>query len=590
MKKMISILVVVAMMAAMLVSTVSAEEAKPQLVVSSATAAVGEKVTLEVSIVNNPGISNGKLDVTFDAAALKLVEIIFYEETEDDEIEYILGKLNGMNNGASINFSAGRNNTKDGIMFKVVFEVLENASGDVAVSLDVDYIDGDTLDIAFEVVAGKVTVPAADPEPTTPPTEPTTPPTEPEEPEHKHDLVHVEAVEPGCHFTGNIEHWYCKTCDTVWSDEALTQVTNHKNVIVPALGGEVVHVEAKEATCFEEGNIEHWYCETCEQVWQDEALTQLTNHMNVKLGVLEHEIVHIEAVEPGCHFTGNIEHWYCKNCDTVWADEAMTQVTNHKNVVVPALGGEVVHVEAVEPGCHFTGNIEHWYCNECEQVWEDEALTKITTHKSVIIPALGGEVVHVEAKAPTCFEDGNIEHWYCEKCEQVWQDEALTQLTNHKNVILGAAHGEIVHIEAVEPGCHFTGNIEHWYCKDCDTVWSDEAMTQVTNHKNVVVPALGGDVVHVEAKAPTCTEEGNIEHWYCEKCEQVWQDEALTQLTNHKNVILGTIEHNFVDGVCSECGANDQNVPPTGDVFTLMFTLVAASGMGLVALTKKKED
>ena len=504
MKKIISILVVVAMMATLLVSAAFAEETKPQIVVESTTAAVGDEVTLEVSIVNNPGISNGKLSVTFDETALELVEVLFYEETEDDVVDFILGKLNGMNNGADINFVGARNQKKDGTLFKVVFKVLDNAAGDLAVSVNVAYIDGDQEQgIAFDVVPGKIAVPAADPEPTTPPTEPTTPPTEPTTPPTEPTTPPTEPEQP----------------------------------------------------------------EQC-----------------------KHDLVHVEAVEPGCHMEGNVEHWYCTICDLVCTDEAMTQVTNHKSVILPATGGELVHIEAVEAGCHMNGVIEHWYCTEWERVWADEALTKITNHLSVIVPAVGGEVVHVEAKEPTCYENGNIEHWYCEKCELVWEDEALTKISNHMNVIRGALnHQNLIHMEGVEAGCHMNGLQEHWYCEDCDTVWADEALTQITNHKNVIIPAVGGDVVHVEAKAPTCTENGNVEHWYCEKCELVWEDEALTLITNHMNVIRGATGHNYVDGVCADCGEVDKDVPPTGDVVTIVCALVAVSGMGLVAL-KKKED
>ncbi len=155
--------------------------------------------------------------------------------------------------------------------------------------------------------------------------------------------------------------------------------------------------------------------------------------------VHKHNIVHMEAVEPGCHYEGLAEHWYCTDCETVWADEALTQITNHKNVIIPATGSDLlVHMDAVEPGCHYVGNIEYWICYECEQVWADEALTQLTNVKNVLLPELGGDVIHVEAVAPGCGVNGNIEHWYCEECEQVWQDEARTQLTNRFNVILPA--------------------------------------------------------------------------------------------------------------------------------------------------------
>lgn len=153
----------------------------------------------------------------------------------------------------------------------------------------------------------------------------------------------------------------------------------------------------------------------------------------------------------------------------------------------------LVHMEAVAPACHFDGNIEYWVCYDCEAVWQNAELTQLTNIKNVVLPALGGEVVHVEAVEPGCENEGNIEHWYCESCEQVWQNEALTQLTNHKNVILPATHKNIVHVEAVVPTTEKEGNIEHWYCADCNIVWADEGQTQVTNHKNVILPKAEGN-------------------------------------------------------------------------------------------------
>ena len=447
-----------------------------------------------------------------------------------------------------------------------------------------------------------------------------------------HNIVHIDAVAPGCHYIGNIEYWYCSVCGSFWQDEALTQVTNSKNVILPALGSEnVKHVEAVAPDCYTVGNIEYWFCSDCEQFWQDEALTQLTNSKNVILGTTEHNIVHMDAVEPGCHYIGNIEYWYCSVCGSHWQDEALTQITNSKSVIVPAKGGDVIAFEAIEPACHYNGRIAYWYCPECEQFWQDEALTQITNSKNVILPATGSEnLQHVEAKDPTCLETGNIEYWYCADCDQYWQNEALTQLTNSKNVLIAPVDHNIVHMDAVEAGCHYIGNIEYWYCADCGSHWQDEALTQITNSKNVIVPAKGGDVIAFEAIEPACHYNGRIAYWYCPECEQFWQDEALTQLTNSKNVILpatgsdklqhveakeptatenGNIEYWF----CPECEqfwqdealtqlTNSKNViiaatgetpdsPVTGDtivpVMVALLTLIA-SGVAVSVLKGKK--
>ena len=145
-------------------------------------------------------------------------------------------------------------------------------------------------------------------------------------------------------------------------------------------------------------------------------------------------------------------------------------------------------------------------------------------------------------------------------------------------------------LKAVDPACHYDGHVEHWYCTVCDNVWTDEALTQVSNHKSVIVPALGGDVVHVEAKDPTCTEEGNIEHWYCEECEQVWQDEALTQLTNFKNIIRAALGHVDADAdtICDVCGESVP-APETGDSIFTAVAVALLSMLGVAALIKKRE-
>ncbi len=168
------------------------------------------------------------------------------------------------------------------------------------------------------------------------------------------------------------------------------------------------------------------------------------------------------------------------------------------------------------------------------------------------------DLVHVDAVAPACHYNGNVEYWYCadEACGMVWTDEELTQLSNRKSVILPATGSDLlVHMEAVEPGCHYIGNIEHWICYECEQVWTDEALTQLTNSKNVILPELGGNVIHVEAIAPSCGVNGNNEYWHCEECKQVWADEARTQLTNRMNVIVPALEHEFdAEGICSLCG------------------------------------
>ena len=184
-------------------------------------------------------------------------------------------------------------------------------------------------------------------------------------------------------------------------------------------------------------------------------------------------------------------------------------------MILPSIEhANLVHMEAVAPGCHYIGNIEYWVCYDCETVWANEELTQITNIKNVILPALKDTADYVEAKTPTCTENGNVEYWTCAECEQVWTDAALTEISNIKNVqIAPSCSYNAIHNEGVAAGCHYTGVTENWYCANCDVYYLDAACTQITNYKSLTIPALQDTAEHVAAKAPTCTENGNVEYW-----------------------------------------------------------------------------
>ena len=430
--------------------------------------------------------------------------------------------------------------------------------------------------------------------------------------EHEHSIEHVEAKAATCTQVGNIEYWYCTECEIVCTDSAFTQQTELANTVVNKLAHEytntcdahckncgeltnesaahtVEHVEAKAATCTENGNVEYWYCTVCGSAWTDEAKTQVTNLRSVVVPATDHEylnscdahcmncgeltnpnaahnIVHVEAkAGTDCQtYNGNVEYWTCSDCGYARLDEALTQQTNLRNVVVPG---------------------EHSYFYPCDKVCQ--VCFEETN------PNAAHTIVHVEAKAGTDCQtyDGNIEYWACSDCGYVWADEALTQQTNRMNVVVPGEHSyfyscdkvcqvcfeetnpnathTIAHVEAVDATCYENGNIEYWYCEACGYAWADEALTQQTNMMSIVIPMAHAPATHVEAKDATCVEDGNIEYWYCEACGQAWLDEACTLNTNVKSVILPALGHTDAnyDGKCETCGK--YFLPEAGVAFKL---------------------
>ena len=52
-------------------------------------------------------------------------------------------------------------------------------------------------------------------------------------------------------------------------------------------------------------------------------------------------------------------------------------------------------------------------------------------------------------------------------------------------------------------------------------------------------------LTHYEYKAPTCTENGNKEYWYCESCKQYFSDENATMSTTKEDTVIPATEHAY---------------------------------------------
>ena len=340
---------------------------------------------------------------------------------------------------------------------------------------------------------------------------------------------------------------------------------------------ELVHTEAKAATCTEDGNVEYWYCEGCDSYFTDAEGKNKVDAADVVVPAA-HKVEHVAAKEATETEDGNIEYWHCPECGGVWLDAECTTAAKLEDVVIPATGHvhELVHTEAKEATCFEEGNLEYWYCAGCDCYFTDAEGKYNIAYLSLILP-VAHDIVHVEAKEATCFEEGNLEHWYCTKCGYAWLDEFCTQNTNLKAVILPVAH-DIVHVEAKAPTCFEEGNIEYWYCTKCQYAWLDELCIRNTNLLAVILP-VSHKIVHVEAKAPTATENGNIEYWYCTECGYAWLDELCTKNTNLKAVILPAT-------------GEDIN-PPTGDATILYIAavaVIATLGVAVIRFKKREEN
>ena len=235
MKKLICVLMIVALMAAFMVVSAFAAE-NPQIVVESVTAKAGEEVVLTVSLVNNPGISNGKITVEFDETGLEFVEI-------DTTPATAAGFTMALTNPEQFNMNfltVADNIAGDFVLFTVKFKVLEDVEGDFEVGLVLNkLVDGNNETVEFEVVKGVVTV------------------------AHECTLEDVAEVPATCTEDGVKAHQKCAVCGKLYIDGV--EVTEEE-LVIPAAHTPAEPVKENEvaATCTTDGSYEEVvYCTEC---------------------------------------------------------------------------------------------------------------------------------------------------------------------------------------------------------------------------------------------------------------------------------------------------------------------------------------
>ena len=191
------------------------------------------------------------------------------------------------------------------------------------------------------------------------------------------------------------------------------------------------------------------------------------------------------CVSPPVYYT-NCAYCYRKGTDTYVHPWYGPDPNNH----------DLVHHDAKAPTCTEIGWDEYDACQR-------EGCTYTT---KVEIPALKHKLVHHDAKAPTCTETGWEEYDTCSRCDYTTKVELL------------ALKHDLVHHDAKAPTCTEIGWNEYDACQR-------EGCTYTTK---VEIPAPGHDYTEKVVK-PTCGKGGYTLHT-CKKCNDSYKDHQTKTL------------------------------------------------------------
>ena len=385
-------------------------------------------------------------------------------------------------------------------------------------------------------------------------------------------------------------------------------ITVKTSVTPPAHTHDLKKVDAKAATCTEDGNIEYYQCSdtTCGKLYKDAAGTQEITKADIVIKAGHTDLKLYPAKEPTCDSDGCVACWFCTGCDNYYFDNngAVGEKTTVEKVAIPATG----HKWVLVVGGYEEGAPNHTIrCSVCGQK-KDEAHADRPGDKSdkwesdkdnhwnvygcgtIMNKAAHTWNAGVETTPATCTKAG-VKTFTCTKCG--YEKTEPIAVIAHK---YEWKHDETNHWQECSV-CHdIIDKAEHTYashkCEDTATCtkaecgyvkpagqhsWNDgEVTTPATcttdgvktytckvcsETKTEPIKASGHSLTKVEAVAATCTEGGNNEYYTCSVCKKVFKADKTTE-TTVADETLAALGHKLTKtdakaATCTEAGNSE---------------------------------
>ena len=214
----------------------------------------------------------------------------------------------------------------------------------------------------------------------------------------------------------------CNTCGYI---RVITPSHTHSLTLVPAV----------PATCVSAGNIAYYRCAECRQMFRDDGGAEPVTEAEVKLSPLGH-------TPSGDWSHDESSHWHeCQNnCGEkldlaahVYGDDSDTDCNTcgYIRTITPPHTHSLTLVPAVPATCASAGNIEHYRCTVCGNLFGDSSGTRELTAADVTTAKLPHTPETIPAVPATCEQSGMTEGSKCSVCQEVITAQTTIPALNH---------------------------------------------------------------------------------------------------------------------------------------------------------------
>lgn len=240
---------------------------------------------------------------------------------------------------------------------------------------------------------------------------------------------------------------------------------------------ETTYVPPVIGNCMVKGRQAYYRC-SCGKLYYDDAATTVLNSLSDIEAYGAHSGVVTPAVPATCTTPGTTAAMVCSVCRMQFSIAQVIPATGH------SFGEWTTTLEPTE----YAEGSKSRTCSACNEV------------ETASIPALGHEhtVVELPAVAPTCVATGLTAGSKCATCGEILVAQETVPAIDHASV---------THVGANAATSTEAGNVEHWICSECETVWLDEERTTVATKEDVVIPVIPETEPEETTQAPEETTE-----------------------------------------------------------------------------------
>lgn len=139
----------------------------------------------------------------------------------------------------------------------------------------------------------------------------------------------------------------------------------------------------------------------------------------------------------------------------------------------------------------------------------------------------------VPATLKTCTTDGNIEHYKCNVCGDLFEDAGAVKSLTEEKVKIPAGHDYTQMVGLVSPTCSSKGMKAHFRCHNCDKYFELGSYAEVSAESlEIAIDPNAHNTTHNDGSEASCSVTGIYPHEHCSLCNKNFYSDGVTEMTD----------------------------------------------------------